>query len=38
MEIYTLNGTKVGNSFDGLEKVVYIVRKGNKASKIMITK
>ena len=38
MEIYTLNGIKVGNSFDGLEKGAYIVRKGNKASKIMITK
>ncbi|MDE6337689.1 MAG: hypothetical protein K2L34_14080, partial [Muribaculaceae bacterium] len=35
-EIFNLNGMKVGNSIEGLEKGIYIVKKGNKTSKICI--
>ena len=36
VEVYNLNGVKVGNSTDGLTKGLYIVRKGGVASKVIV--
>lgn len=35
-EVYTLNGTKVGNITDGLQKGVYVVRQGQQTQKVII--
>lgn len=36
VEVFTLDGQNAGNSTDGLRKGVYVVRKGNKAQKVII--
>lgn len=36
VEVYNLNGVKVGNSTDGLAKGLYIVRKGGVTSKVIV--
>lgn len=35
VEVYTLNGVKVGSSLDGLNKGIYLVKKGNKVQKVL---
>lgn len=35
VEVYTLNGVKVGASLDGLKKGIYLVKKGNKVQKVL---
>ena len=35
VEVYTLNGVKVGSSLDGLKKGIYLVKKGNKVQKVL---
>ena len=34
VEVYTLGGIKVGNSLDGLQKGIYILKQGNKTMKV----
>lgn len=36
IEVYNLNGVKVGNSKENLTSGIYIIRQGNKVDKIMI--
>lgn len=35
VEVYTLGGVKVGDSLDGLQKGIYIVKQGNKVTKVI---
>ena len=35
VEVYTLNGVKVGSSLDGLKSGIYLVKKGNKVQKVL---
>lgn len=35
VEVYNLNGVKVGSSLDGLNKGIYLVKKGNKVQKVL---
>ena len=35
VEVYTLGGVKVGNSLDGLQKGIYIVKQGDTVKKVM---
>ena len=35
MEVYTLGGVKVGDSLDGLQKGIYIVKQGNEVKKVL---
>ncbi|MBD5213508.1 MAG: leucine-rich repeat protein, partial [Bacteroidales bacterium] len=35
-EIYNINGVKIGNSFDGLSRGIYIVRQGVTAKKVVV--
>lgn len=35
-EVYTLNGIKVGNTTDGLQKGIYMVRQGQQTQKVII--
>ena len=35
VEVYTLGGVKVGNSLEGLQKGIYVVKQGNKVVKVM---
>lgn len=35
VEVYNLNGVKVGSSLDGLTKGIYLVKKGNKVQKVL---
>ena len=36
MEVYTLDGTKVGNTTSGVQKGVYVVRQGQQTHKVII--
>lgn len=36
MEVYTLDGTKVGSATKGIQKGVYVVRQGQQARKVII--
>lgn len=35
VEVYSLNGVKVGSSLDGLKSGIYLVKKGNKVQKVL---
>lgn len=35
VEVYNLNGVKVGSSLDGLNKGIYLVKKGNEVQKVL---
>lgn len=35
VEVYNLSGVKVGSSLDGLNKGIYLVKKGNKVQKVL---
>ena len=35
VEVYTLGGVKVGDSLNGLQKGIYIVKQGNKVQKVL---
>ena len=35
MEVYTLDGTKVGSATKGIQKGVYVVRQGQQARKVI---
>lgn len=35
VEVYTLGGVKVGNSLDGLNKGIYVVKQGNQVKKVI---
>ena len=36
MEVYTLDGTKVGNTTIGIQKGIYVVRQGQQTHKVII--
>lgn len=36
MEVYTLDGTKVGNTTNGIRKGIYVVRQGQQTHKVII--
>lgn len=36
MEVYTLDGTKMGNTTNGMQKGIYVVRQGQQAHKVII--
>lgn len=36
MEVYTLDGTKVGNTTSGIQKGIYVVRQGQQTHKVII--
>lgn len=35
-EVYTINGTMIGHTTEGLDSGIYIIRQGNRAKKIVI--